>query len=97
MKKRRNIRKEKKRSPSIQAESIDIMANAIVATMSPLQMGKLVYPDAEPVNLSDVPESVIRDHATRYTEKELKAGQFLRVRGKYTFFIDHETKKTRGN
>jgi len=95
MKKHRNIRKEKKRSRSIQAESIDMIANAVVETMSPLQMGKLIYPDAEPVNLPDVPEPVIRDHAARYTDKELKAGQFFRVHGKYTFFMDHDAKKTR--
>ena len=80
-----------RRSPTVE-ETIDILAHAIVAKMSPLELGKMIYPDADPVDLASVPELVIADHATRYTEKELNAGQFFRIGDKYIFFMDHEAK-----
>ena len=82
---------------SVVEESIDTLAHAIVANMSPLELGKMIYPDAEPLDLVDVPQAIIADHTTRYTEKELKAGQFFRVGDKYTFFMDHDAKKARNH
>ncbi len=97
MKKTNNRQKgPTRRSPTVE-ETIDTLAHAIVAKMSPLELGKMIYPDAEPVDLARVPQPVIADHTTRYTEKELKAGQFFRVGDKYTFFMDHEAKKTRNH
>ena len=63
--------------------------------MSPLELGKIIYPEAEPVDLASVPEPIIADYATRYTERELQAGQFFRIRDTYKFFMDHEAKKAR--
>lgn len=84
------------RLPTLE-ETVDTLAHAIVAKMSPLEMGKIIYPDAEPIDLANVPQPVIADHTTRYSEKELKAGQFFRVGNKHIFFMDHEAKKARSH
>jgi hypothetical protein len=76
-------------------DAVDLLAHAIVSCMSPLEIGKMIYPDGEALSFSDVPEQVLTEHATRYSRKELKAGQFFKVRGKYIFIMDHEAKKAR--
>lgn len=97
MKKTNNCQKgPTRRSPTVE-ETIDTLAHAIVAKMSPLELGQMLYPDAEPVDLASIPQPIIADHATRYTEKELKAGQFFRVGDKYTFVMGHEAKKARNH
>ncbi len=97
MKKTNNRQKRPTSRSSTVEETIDTLAHAIVAKMSPLEIGQMIYPDAEPVDLASVPQPVIADHTTRYTEKELKAGQFFRVGDKYTFFMDYEAKKARNH
>jgi hypothetical protein len=97
MKKINNHQKGSTRQSLTVEETIDTLAHVIVSKMSPLELGKMIYPDAEPIDLARVPEPVIADHATRYTEKELKAGQFFRIGEKYIFFMDHETKKARSH
>jgi len=76
-------------------KAIDEVAAKVVSEMSPLEMGLLRYPFAEPVKLKRVPKEVIKDHLTRYTKAELKRGQFFRVGDKYTFFMDHKAKAKR--
>ena len=51
---------------------VDASAQKIVEKMSPLEMGKLIYPGGIPVPFKKVPESVILDHLSRYTKQELK-------------------------
>ena len=97
MKKIKNHQKGPSRRSLTVEETVDILAHAIVSRMSPLELGKMIYPDAEPIDLASVTEPVIADHFTRYTEKELKAGQFFRIGDKYTFFMDHEAKKARNH
>ncbi len=80
--------------PELQ-KAIDEVAAKVVSEMSPLEMGLLRYPFAEPVKLERVPKEVIKDHLTRYTKAELKRGQFFRVGDKYTFFMDHKAKAKR--
>jgi hypothetical protein len=71
---------------------VDEIARKIVGNMTPLEIGKTLYPDAIPEEYSNVPEEVKRDHLTRYTEEELHSGQFFQVLpGKYTFIMSHES------
>ena len=72
-----------------------IMAQEFVSGLTPLEIGKLIHPDAEPIKFKSVPREVIEDHLTRYSKSELKRGQFFRVCDKYTFFMDHESYKRR--
>lgn len=68
-------------------EIIDQLANAIVCHLSPMEMGRLLHPDAEPIKLKSVPTDVIADHLTRYSKSELQQGQFFKIRNKYTFIM----------
>lgn len=81
-------------SPDFMA-AVDEVAEAVAAQMSPLDMGLLVHPHAEPVKLKRVPADVIEDHLTRYSKAELKRGQFLRVGDRYVFFMDRKAKAKR--
>ncbi len=74
---------------------VDGSAQKIVEKMSPLEMGKLIYPGAIPVPFKKVPESVILDHLSRYTKQELKRGQFFRIGTKFTFFMDRKAYEKR--
>lgn len=79
-------------------ELIEQLAQSIVKGMSPLEIGLTVYPSARPVPLAEVPDNIITDYLARYTEDELKAGQFLEVtEGKFTFFMNHETKRRKSS
>ena len=73
----------------------DIMAQEIVSRLTPLEIGQLIHPDAEPIKFKNVPLEVIEDHLTRYSKSELKRGQFFRVRDEYTFFMDHKSYEKR--
>ena len=76
---------------------VDLMAHNVISGMSSLQIGKMLYPDGEAVALCDVPETIVNDHETRYTQNELEAGQLLNVCGKFVFIMDHKAKKARGH
>ena len=75
--------------------ALDEAAAQIASRMSPLEMGLLIHPDAQPVALKGVPTDVIDDHLTRYTRAELNRGQFFRIGDRYTFFMDHQAKAKR--
>ncbi|MDP4027709.1 MAG: hypothetical protein Q8P42_01885 [Gallionella sp.] len=90
----------KKRSATEQyglnvTDAVDLLAHDIVSRMSPLEIGKMIYPDGVAVALCNVPEPVLTDHATRYSQKELGAGQFLKVCNTHVFIVGHETKKAK--
>ena len=74
---------------------VDDIARNVVSQMSPLEIGWMVHPHATPVNLKQIPAGVMHDHLTRYTKAELKRGQFFRVDGSFTFFMDHKAKSKR--
>ena len=74
--------------------TIDEAGRRIVQGMTPLEIGRLHYPDAVPRELGEVPPSVVVSHLDRYTMRDLAEGQFLEVLpGKYTFIMGHETKR----
>lgn len=73
---------------------IDEAARRITTGMTPLQLGLLLYPDATPKDLAELPEAIVTDHLTRYTRNDLETGQFLEVLpGRYTFIMSEATKK----
>ena len=74
--------------------AIDELAQELVESLSPLQIGLLRYPNAAPRNVNDVPKEVVCDHLSRYSMEDLSEGQFLELSpGKYTFFMGQNTKK----
>ncbi len=99
---RRDVRIERMRrepqinrqpDPVVDAE-IDRLARETVRGMTPRDLGLILYPNATPVSLSQVPHNVVADHLNRYTQSDLETGQFLEVLpGKFTFIMSHETKE----
>ena len=72
---------------------IDGVAHSIVRGMTPLEIGRMRYPDATPREIGEMPPAVVADHLNRYTMRDLIVGQFLEVLpGKFTFTMGHETK-----
>lgn len=80
--------KDTRKSIDHTIQVIDQLAHAIVRHLNPMEIGRLLHPDAEPVKLKWVPADVIADHLTRYSKGELQQGQFFRIRSRYTFIMD---------
>ena len=71
---------------------VDKISEEIVSNLTPLEIGKILYPDAIPIEYLCVPDEIKKEHLTRYTEKELKNGQFFEVLpGKYTFIMSQKS------
>ena len=76
----------------------DKLSEEIVSNLTPLEIGKILYPDAIPVEYTSMPDVVKKEHLTRYTETELKNGQFFEVLpGKYTFIMSQKSHSARNN
>ena len=76
--------------PLLLSELADIYAATMVRHMTPLEIGRLLHPDAEAVPYKNVPTAVLTDHKTRYSRAELRRGQFFKIGEKYTFIMDHD-------
>jgi hypothetical protein len=93
----KRIKVDRHPDPVIDA-AIDRVATEAVQRMTPRDLGLILYPDATPIPLSEVPKNVVADHRDRYTQEDMETGQFLEVLpGKYLFIMSRETKyrKTR--
>ena len=74
----------------------NMAAEKIVLAQTPLQIGQMLHPGCRAAALADVPAPILDDHRQRYTEKDLREGQFIIVTGSkdhYVFIMGHETKK----
>ena len=94
---KRRIKVDRHPDPVIDA-AIDRIATEAVRRMTARDLGLMLYPDATPISLSEVPKNVVAEHRDRYTQEDLETGQFLEVLPrKYIFIMSHETKyrKTR--
>lgn len=93
----KRIKVDRHPDPVVDA-AIDRVAAEVVRRMTPRDLGLMLYPGATPISLPEVPKNAVADHSDRYTQEDLKTGQFLEVTpGKYLFIMSHETKyrKTR--
>jgi hypothetical protein len=84
----------REKSPNL-LKQVEAEAQKIAEKMSPLEMGRLIYPDGIPVPWKKVPESVILEHLSRYSKQELKRGQFFKIGTKFTFFMDRKAYQKR--
>lgn len=94
---KRRIKRDRHPDPVIDA-AIDRVATEAVRGMTPRNLGLMLYPDATPISLLEVPKNVVADHRDRYTQEDRETGWFLEVLpGKHLFIMSHETKyrKTR--
>ena len=75
---------------------VDEISKEIVSKLTPLEIGKILYPEATPVKYPNIPEDIKKEHLTRYKEKELQDGQFFEIlQGKYTFIMSQESHSIR--
>jgi hypothetical protein len=70
-------------------EMVDVLGNTMVRQMTPLEIGRMLYPTAIVVELKHVPTAIIADHRSRYSKVEIKKGQFFKMGERYTFIMDH--------
>jgi hypothetical protein len=92
----RRIQDEYGMSALTRPEIYDAAAQRAVDATTPLQMGQILYPGCRGVALADVPASVLDEHRGRYTDEDLREGQFVIVTGSsehYVFIMGHETKR----
>ena len=74
----------------------DEAAKRTVECLTPLEIGKTLYPGCQGVALDEVPLKIIEDHRERYTDDDLRQGQFIVATGSrehYIFIMSHETKR----
>ena len=74
----------------------DEAAKRTVACLTPLEIGKTLHPGCQDVALDEVPLEIIEEHRDRYTDEDLRQGQFIVVTGSrehYIFIMSHETKR----
>ena len=77
---------------------VDKISEEIVSNLTPLEIGKILYPSAIPVEYSCMPDEEKKEHRTRYTEEELENGQFFEVLpGKYTFIMSQKSHSVRNS
>jgi hypothetical protein len=77
-------------------EIYDGAAHRALAALTPLQIGQILHPGCRGVALADVPASVLEEYRSRYTDEDLREGQFVvvtRTKEHYVFIMGHETKK----
>jgi hypothetical protein len=78
------------------SETFDAAVLRTVDSLTPLQIGLMLHPGCRGIALADVPASVLEDHRRRYTDDDLREGQFIVVIGSrehFVFIMGHETKK----
>lgn len=74
----------------------DEAAKRTVDCMTSLEIGKTLHPDCQGVALDEVPLEIIEAHRDRYTNEDLRQGQFIVVTGSrehYIFIMSHEIKR----
>lgn len=92
----RLIQDELGKSAITRIDIFDTAAKSILQTLTPLQVAQISHPGCRPVALADVPAAVLEDHRCRYTEEDLREGQFVIVTGSqehYVFIMGHATKR----
>jgi len=69
---------------------IDELCAEFLDTLSPLEKGFLMYDDPEPLSLQEVDSDTRKKYRTKYGTKNLKRGQFFRLKSGTITFFTHE-------
>jgi len=70
--------------------TIDELSAKFLDTLSPKEMGFLMYDNPQPLSLQEVDREIRNKYKAKYGTKNLKRGQFFRLKfGTITFFT-HE-------
>jgi hypothetical protein len=70
--------------------AIDEIATKFVDSLSPREMGFLMYDDPQPLSLQEVDSDIKEKYRAKYGTKNLKRGQFFRLKSGTITFFTHE-------
>ena len=69
---------------------IDDLSAKFLDTLSPREMGFLMHDDPQPLSLQDVDSEIRKKYKAKYGTKNLKRGQFFRLKSGTITFLTHE-------
>jgi hypothetical protein len=69
---------------------IDELSAKFLDTLSPRQMGFLMHDNPQPLSLQDVDSEIKKKYKAKYGTKNLKRGQFFRLKSGTITFFTHE-------
>jgi hypothetical protein len=69
---------------------IDQLSAKFLDTLSPIEMGFLMYDNPQPLSLQEVDSEVRKKYKAKYGTKNLKRGQFFRLKSGTITFFTHE-------
>lgn len=79
--------------------AIDEIATKFLESLTPREMGFLMHDDPQPLSLQEVDSEIKEKYRAKYGTKNLKRGQFFRLKsGTITYFAhEHNLKFKAGN
>jgi len=69
---------------------IDGLSAKFLNTLSPMEMGFLMHDNPEPLSLQEIDSDVRKKYSAKYGTKNLKRGQFFRLKSGTITFFTHE-------
>ena len=69
---------------------VDEMAKEFLETLTPMEMGFLMHDDPQPVFLQELDSDTQRKYRSKYGTKNLRRGQFFRLKSGSITFFSHE-------
>jgi hypothetical protein len=74
----------------LDSNAVDKMAKEFLETLTPLEMGFLMHDDPQPVSLQELDSDTQRKYRSKYGTKNLRRGQFFRLKSDSITFLSHE-------
>ena len=69
---------------------IDVLAAKFLDSLTPKEMGFLMYDNPQPLSLQEVDSDIREKYRAKYGTKNLKRGQFFRLESGTITFFTHE-------
>lgn len=69
---------------------VDEIAKEFLETLTPMEMGFLMHDDPQPVSLQELDSDTQQKYRSKYGTKNLKRGQFFRLKSGSVTFFSHE-------
>ena len=70
--------------------TIDELSAKFLDTLSPREMGILMHDNPEPLSLQEVDNDIRKKYSAKYGAKNLKRGQFFRLKSGIITYFTHE-------
>ena len=75
---------------STNLNSIDKITEKFMRSLTPMEMGFLMYDDPKPLSLDEVDSHIKEKYRKKYGTRNLKRGQFFRLQSGMITFFTHE-------